>query len=576
MSESEEKKEENEEIKKINENENIKDNEEKNNKEDNSIKENKKEDLKEKIINSKNEFLSKMKAMMENISSNYDNLISNISQNENKESLNIFKNIEELQNNIFEENENLNSYLKKNNIEKEPKEEKNDKILKINCNSNINEIQRKIDKSNIEKIIIKELSSSSFNEIFKSKDDKEYNDVIIKKCNIENYEMKEIFKEINKLKIKKCKISFGIDFLNFKKISELYLENINLINENLNIILKGIKSNLNNIKILSIKNNNISRLNLDLNENIVYNNLELLNLSNNKINKITENIFEILPKIKTIDLTNNNINFICRYKSILNLSKNNNCIILLAKNPAIIKEKNREEYCNYLKDIITEKLNNNNHIKYLNLEGLFISRTSNILSEINFNSLDITFLNSLNLSHNNMTDQNLIEIIKNNKEFFSKIKKLILCSNYITEEGINSLINEENEEYSKIFVNLRKLDLSGNHIKFSDLNQFKNIFKIFPNLKTLLLRFTPFEKDYNNYLKKKAMNKIEENEKTELSEIELQFEELIEKEKFLKNKKIKIKMMNTNDYMHYNLIRKYFPYLLYSIKLETKFIEEGN
>ena len=120
----------------------------------------------------------------------------------------------------------------------------------------------------------------------------------------------QVFKEINKLKIKRCKISFGNNFLNFKTINELYLENINLINENLNIILQGIKSNLNNIKILSIKNNNISKLNLDLDENIIYNNLEFLNLSNNKISKIAANIFDILPIIKTIDLTNNNINFI--------------------------------------------------------------------------------------------------------------------------------------------------------------------------------------------------------------------------------------------------------------------------
>ena len=175
-----------------------------------------------------------------------------------------------------------------------------------------------------------------------------------------------------------------------------------------------------------------------------------------------------------------------------------------------------------------------------------------------------------------MTDQNLIEIITNNKDFFSKIKKLILCSNYITDEGINSLISDENGEYAKIFGNLKKLDLSGNHIKFTDLNQFKNIFIIFPNLKTLLLKFTPFEKDYNNYLKIKAMNKIEEGENKELSEFDLKLEEMFEKEKFLNDKKIKIKMMNTNDYMHFNLIRKYFPYLLYNIKLETKFIEEGD
>ena len=565
MTESEEK-ENKEEIKNINEVEDKKDIEEKN----------KNEDIKEKIMNSKNEFLAKMKIMMENISSNYDNLISNISQNKNEKSENIFQNIEELQNNIIEGNENLNLFLKQNKINSESKEEKDEKILKINCNSNINEIIRKLGKYNFEKIIIKELSSISFNEIFKSYIDKAYKDVIIKKCNIENYEIKQVFKEINKLKIKRCKISFGNNFLNFKTINELYLENINLINENLNIILQGIKSNLNNIKILSIKNNNISKLNLDLDENIIYNNLEFLNLSNNKISKIAENIFDILPIIKTIDLTNNNINFICRYKNILNISKEKNCIILLSKNPGIIKEKNREEYCNYLKEYIPEKLNKNNHIKYLNLEGLFINKTYNILSQINFNTMEITFLNSLNLSHNNLTDQNLIEIIKNNKDFFSRIKKLILCSNYITEECINSLINDENGEFQKIFANLKKLDISGNHIKFTDLNQLKNLTKTFPNLKTLLLKYTPFENDYNNYLKMKAMNKIEEGENKELSESYLQFEEIFEKEKFLNEKKIKIKMMNTNDYMHFNLIRKYFPYLLCNIKLETKFIEQGN
>ena len=565
MTESEEK-ENKEEIKNINEVEDKKDIEEKN----------KNEDIKEKIMNSKNEFLAKMKIMMENISSNYDNLISNISQNKNEKSENIFQNIEELQNNIIEGNENLNLFLKQNKINSESKEEKDEKILKINCNSNINEIIRKLGKYNFEKIIIKELSSISFNEIFKSYIDKAYKDVIIKKCNIENYEIKQVFKEINKLKIKRCKISFGNNFLNFKTINELYLENINLINENLNIILQGIKSNLNNIKILSIKNNNISKLNLDLDENIIYKNLEFLNLSNNKISKIAENIFDILPIIKTIDLTNNNINFICRYKNILNISKEKNCIILLSKNPGIIKEKNREEYCNYLKEYIPEKLNKNNHIKYLNLEGLFINKTYNILSQINFNTMEITFLNSLNLSHNNLTDQNLIEIIKNNKDFFSRIKKLILCSNYITEECINSLINDENGEFQKIFADLKKLDISGNHIKFTDLNQLKNLTKTFPNLKTLLLKYTPFENDYNNYLKMKAMNKIEEGENKELSESYLQFEEIFEKEKFLNEKKIKIKMMNTNDYMHFNLIRKYFPYLLYNIKLETKFIEQGN
>ena len=95
----------------------------------------------------------------------------------------------------------------------------------------------------------------------------------------------------------------------------------------------------------------------------------------------------------------------------------------------------------------------------------------------------------------------------------------------------------------------------------------------FPNLKTLLLKYTSFEKDYNNYLKMKAASKIDKENK-ELTELDKQFEELMEKERYFDKKKINIKMMNTNGLKYFNLVRKYFPYLLYNIKLETKFIEE--
>ena len=577
MNESEEKKEDKEEKKEEEVNDNQK--EKKEEKEIKEIKEEKPknkelmEEIKNNALKSKNEFLSKMKKLIEDISTNFDNLISNIENDENKEaSILIFNNIEEYQKNIIEENENLNSFLKQNQIKRETKEENDDKILKINCNSDINIIQRKLEKTNFEKIIIKGLASNSFNEIFEQNGNKEYNDIIIKKSNIENYNLK-VLNNLNKLKIKRCKILFGSCFLNFKKINELYLESINLFNEDLKIILQGLIPNIDNLKIFSIKNNNITKLNLNLDKNTIYNNLEFLNLSSNKINKITENNFDTIPKIKLIDLTNNNLNFICRYKNILNICKSKNCIILLAKNPGIIKEKSREEYCNYLKEIIPEKFDDNSHIKYLNLEGLFINKTYPILSEINFNNAKLSNLNSLNLSHNNLNDQDFIKLIKNNKSFFTKIKKLILCSNYITEEGINSLVNNEKGEFSKIFDNLKKIDLSGNPIRFSDLNQFKNMINFFPNLKTLLLKYTSFEKDYNNYLKMKAASKIDKENK-ELTELDKQFEELMEKERYFDKKKINIKMMNTNSLKYFNLVRKYFPYLLYNIKLETKFIEE--
>ena len=534
------------------------------------------EEIKTKVLNSKNDFLSKMKNLIEDISKNYDNLISNLDHNENKnDSLLIFNNLENIQNNILEENKNLNLFLKNQNPAKnEEKEEKDEKILKINCNSDINKIKNKIEKSNFEKIIIKELASTSFNEIFKSYENKKYNDIILKKTNMENYNLNYI-KDINKFKIKKCKVLFTLNSINFTNIKELYLENINLFNEDLKIILQELKQeNLINLKILSLKNNFISKMNIISDTNIIYNSLEFLNLSSNKISKINKNIFDIIPNIKSIDLTNNNINFICRFKEALNISKNKGYILLLAKNPGIIIEKHREEYCNYLKEIIPEKLNDNTYIKYLNLEGLFMSKTYPLLSEIDFNRVEIKQLNSLDLSHNNLNDKDFVNLVEKNKIFFSKIKKLILCSNYITEVGINSLINnnndnnEEKEDLSNVFINLKKLNLSGNPIKFTDLNQFKKMINFFPNLKTLLMKYTPFESDFNAYLKNKAINK-NNKENQELTELDAQFEEILEKEKFFEDKKINIKMMDRNEYEYYDSVRKYFPYLLYNFSLEN-------
>ena len=59
------------------------------------------EEIKTNALKSKNEFLSKMKKLIEDISSNFDNLISIIDSDENKEaSISIFNNIEEYQKNI--------------------------------------------------------------------------------------------------------------------------------------------------------------------------------------------------------------------------------------------------------------------------------------------------------------------------------------------------------------------------------------------------------------------------------------------------------------------------------------------
>ena len=578
------------------ENENIENNDSKN------ILISKINDMNTKLLNSKNNFMEKLNKLVSDINQNYDKYISDInkasndlindtSKNEDNYQQylfnleNIFDNIEELQNSILENNDNLNNFFTKNDSDKNKKVKKgNEKILKINCNSDIIESQKSLEPENlekIEKIIIKEISSDILEEIFtgNNNENKKYKDIIIKKCNLENVNLSQIFPSVNKFKLKKCQISFDSKgFFNFQNINELYLENIGLVNESFNSILTDLKNNINfitNIKVFSVKNNNISIFNLNFEENNAdkkYNSLEFLNLSNNKIGKLNSNIFDLLPSIKIIDLTNNNISFYSRYKSLLDISKNNNILILLSKNPGIIKERNREEYCNYLKDILPSI--SNNLLKNLNLEGLFCGKTYPLLSEINFSNININF-NTLNLSCSNLNDQDFVKLIDSHKNAFSRIKKLILCSNYITEVGLDNLINGE---YNKIFSDLRKMDLSGNPIKFSDLNMFKKFIGGFPKMKNLIIRHTPIEKDYNNYLKIKVVRKMEENQKKELSnmsEMGLQFEEFVEKEHYLKEKtKLHLKLMNTNGYKYISIIRKYFPYLLDNIKIETKFINE--
>lgn len=589
--------------------------------------------MNEKFLNSKNEFFTKLNKFITEVYSNYDEYIAEINKkseeiiNDSSKSEeyikkylfkleNAFQNIEYMQNCILEENENLNKYITQKDT---VKKKENEKVLKITCCSDICECQQRLESPSfekIEKIIVKEVGASMLEEIFlpnvnddndndndednkENKNDninKQFNDVIIKNCNLENVNFAKIFPNVNKFKLKKCTISFDSkEFFNFNKIKELYLENIGLVNESFNSILSDLKNNtefLNNVKIFSIKNNNISILNLSLGEvkeeakendddnndiesSKKYNSLEFLNLSDNKISKLSNNIFDLSPSIKVIDLTNNNVSFYSKYKPLLDASNEKKCLVLLAKNPGVIKEKNKEEYCNYLNDILPS-VSLEYPMKSLNLEGLFCGATYPLLFTV-ISNLNLNVI-SLNLSYNHLNDEDFIKLIENNNSstsVFTGVKKLILCSNYITEKGLNTLIEGG---YNKKLPSMVKLDLSGNPIKLNDFNKFKQFIEVFPSIKTLLLRNTPFEKNYNNYLRIRVLRKLEENQKKELSnmtDLDLKFDEFVEKEHYLREKtKLTIKLMNTNGYKCLSIVRKYFPYLLDNIKIETKFIDE--
>ena len=102
-------------------------------------------------------------------------------------------------------------------------------------------------------------------------------------------------------------------------MTDLVLENIGLIDDNIQSLFNLIKKNnslKNTLKKISLRNNNISifdpckgmiDVKSKIEEILGLSNLEILDLSNNKLVFIGSKIMHALDKIKLINLTNNNI-----------------------------------------------------------------------------------------------------------------------------------------------------------------------------------------------------------------------------------------------------------------------------
>ena len=135
-----------------------------------------------------------------------------------------------------------------------------------------------------------------------------------------------------------------------------------------------------------------------------------------------------------------------------------------------------------------------------------------------------------------------------------------------------------NGEFNKKLLHLKKLELSGNPIKLS-VEQLKKFLNTFSKLRMLKIKNTHIEKDINNYYKIKAERKRQElnndKELSEMTDIDLQYEEFLCKEHYLKEKtNVTLNIMNLNGMECLRIIRIYYPDLLESFKIETKFLNE--
>ena len=404
-------------------------------------------------------------------------------------------------------------------------------------------------------------------------------EIKFKNCQID-IRYSDIFPLIKKLTIKNCKIPYNISkTLHFNFLTHLILEDLNLNDDNFHDLFELIKSNSflkNNLQLISLKNNNIGLIDpckgLDddaIAEGLGLSNLEILDLSNNKIFFITFQMIDALKKIKLVDLTNNGIVFPTRYSLYLTAGKKNLFLVLLTKNYALLNDINKEEYINYLFEVIPKI---NYEFKSLSLVNLYVGKFYDKMKTLNLSKFNNSLI-ELDISFGNINDKDLSDLLKNNLNL-NNLKKLNLSKNKLTEKIIDIFTENFDSQFSK----LKYLYLSGNKLLFKKAINYQNFFEKFKSLKLFEAKQTPFELSLNNYTRT-IINRYYENEryktfKTNFTNEDLEVEKIVQNDKYLQKKtNITICVFDVNNYKYISKIKKFYPEMLERINFEMRFQE---
>ena len=404
-------------------------------------------------------------------------------------------------------------------------------------------------------------------------------EIIFNNCQID-IDYSSIFPLIKKFTIKNCKIPYDVSQnLNFNFLTNLVLENLGLNDDNFQNLFMIIKSNKylkNNLKLISLKNNNIGLVDpckgLDsdkIEQGLGLANLEIFNLSNNKIFFITFEMVNALKNIKLIDLTNNGLVFPTRYSTFLSARKKILFLVLLTKNYALLNDNNKEEYINYLFDVIPKI---NYEFKSLSFINLYVGKFYEKMKTLNLSKFNNSLI-ELDISYGNINDKDLSALLKGNLNL-SNLKILNLSKNKLTEKIIDIFAENFMEQFSK----LKYLYLSGNKLTFKKAANYQNFFEKFKSLKLFEAKNTPFELSLNNYTRT-IINRYYENEryktyKTNFSSEDLEMEKIAQNNKYLLTKtNVTISVFDVNNYKYVSKIKKFYPEILERINFETKFQE---
>jgi hypothetical protein len=227
-------------------------------------------------------------------------------------------------------------------------------------------------------------------------------------------------------------------------------------------------------------------------------------------------------------------------------------------------------YCQYLINKLKEIDSSKYNIKSFVFEGLFKLNDKPLLLNLHLNKFNTTLV-ELNLSFNNINDDEVIKIFDNNKSLH-KLKRLNLSSNEISELFFKKYYENE---YYKNYKNLKVLNLSCNPIIFSQAEIYKNFLSSCKNLESLILKNTLVGDDMNNYLKNKIIVFTARQKRQTITNTDPkinEMESLIDKNdkgRFLKeHSKASIIISYVIKPKYITFVKRYFPYLLERLKLE--------
>ena len=414
------------------------------------------------------------------------------------------------------------------------------------------------------------------------KDDKIY----LEEINFKNCEMdinfSGVFPTIKICKLINCQLPFNLhNKLNFNFLTHLILENVGLINENFEHLFFQIRANIllrKNLKILSVKNNNIGIIDLckgipdnQITSKAEFPNLTIMDFSNNKIFFISNKIINAIKNIKLIDLTNNNISFPFGYNSLIEAGKKNGFLVLITKNYGLMRENCRQDYTNYLSEIIPKF---EYPIRNLALINLYVGNNYNKIKELNLSKFNNSLI-ELDISYGNINNNDLISLLNKNLALYN-LKKLNIAKNKLTEVLLDLLL--ENNFHNN-FNKLKELNLSGNPIIFKKAISFQNFFEKCKSIKLLIIKNTHFKECINNYMKNK-INRYYENErfkkyKTNFTNEDLEIQKIIDNNHYLSEKtNIKINIFDINNNKYVSKIKKFYTEILDKIDIETRFFDK--